>query len=233
MKLKRVLVVSIILLTVFLIYLTTMDKKVYFVGLGDDLSLGIDNKEIQTGGYNKMIKEYLENKNLLEKYIIEFSRQDMRTTDLINAIEENQKIEVEEKEKTIKNVLIKADLVTLSIGSNDLSYKIKTGSKTSIYNYIEEQLKDIEKLFQLIKEYCKEDILYIGLYNPFTEKEEEYYAYANEQIKKLCKEYKITWIDSNNLLKNIEDKKNLYPSSQEYQIIGKEIIKEIQKTLLK
>ena len=40
MKLKTILIGSIILLTTFLIYLTTLDKLVYFVALGDSLAKG-------------------------------------------------------------------------------------------------------------------------------------------------------------------------------------------------
>ena len=39
MKLKKIFVVAVLFLIVFLIYLTTMDKKVYYLALGDSISL--------------------------------------------------------------------------------------------------------------------------------------------------------------------------------------------------
>ena len=73
-----------------------------------------------------------------------------RTIDLIDYIEENKEIVVEGKKKTIKNALIKADLVTLSIGSNDVVSKLllkNNYTKEELYNYLDEYLKDIQKIY--------------------------------------------------------------------------------------
>ena len=39
---KKILVLGIVLLGIFLIYLSTLDKKVYFLSLGDEISQGIN-----------------------------------------------------------------------------------------------------------------------------------------------------------------------------------------------
>ena len=45
MKLKTVFVIVLTLILVFLIYLSNMDQKVYYVALGDYQVLGLTNSE--------------------------------------------------------------------------------------------------------------------------------------------------------------------------------------------
>ena len=128
MKLKGLLVGSCAIFFIFLIYLTTLDKKVYYVALGDFLAKGIGDNQ-----YSEEIQQNLEKKGKLEKYVEEFMRDDMRTTDYIKMIEENETRQVEGKTQTLKNALIKADLLTLSIGNNDLLYGLGMYNSEDIY----------------------------------------------------------------------------------------------------
>ncbi len=190
MKLKKIFVVAVLLLSVFLIYLTTMDKKVYYLALGDSIALGDRNTN-----YPTLVSQYLKEKNLLEEYRYQFMEDDMRITDLIRNIDDNKKVMINGKEKTIKNALIKADLVTLSIGNEELFYKIKTEKPSSLYNYIDEMMEDMDHLLELIREYCKEDVFIIGYMNPFSNKMNEYIKYANKKLETLSKKYDILYID--------------------------------------
>ena len=49
---KKILVIGVVIISIFLIYLTTIDKKVYYVSLGDEISLGITKE----GYYEKSCK---------------------------------------------------------------------------------------------------------------------------------------------------------------------------------
>ena len=157
---KKILILGIIILSIFLIYLTTIDKKVYYVSLGDEISLGMTKDGYYEKSYPLYIKEYLEKNNKLETFIDDYSKQGYRITDLINDINNNK--EIEETNKTIKNVLIKADLVTLSIGTNDILSKISNEENLTkidykrLYKNIEEIVNDLDKLLKIIREYCKE-----------------------------------------------------------------------------
>ena len=203
---KKILVLGIVLLGIFLIYLSTLDKKVYFLSLGDEISQGINLYNKKDYNYNDYIKEYLENKKVLETYINLYFNDNMRTIDLIDYIEENKEIVVEGKKKTIKNALIKADLVTLSIGSNDVVSKLllkNNYTKEELYNYLDEYLKDIENLFKLMRQYCKEDIVFIGYYNIFNDDTyNEYFEYLNKKVKKISNNYEINFVDIMNDIKN-------------------------------
>ena len=81
MKLKKIFIIAVLLLTIFLIYLTTMDQKIYYLVLGDSIS----------SEYPKTIADYLDEKKLLEQYHNEFVEDDMRITDLIRNIKDNKK----------------------------------------------------------------------------------------------------------------------------------------------
>lgn len=188
MKIKKIFIIVVILLSVFLIYLTTMDKKVYYLALGDSIALG-DGKN----NYSRFVVEFLNEKNLLEEYQPGFMKDDLRITDLIQNIENNQKVIMDQKEKTIKNALIKADLVTISIGNEELFYKMKTEKPNILYDYIDEMMKDMEKLLKLIREYCKEDILISG-YISLTDEMNKYIEYANQKLQDLSKKYEIVYV---------------------------------------
>lgn len=192
MKLKKIFVMAVLLLTVFLIYLTTMDRKVYYLALGDSISLE----------YPKQIANYLTEKSLLEQYRYEFIEDDMRITDLIRDIEDNKKVIVMGKEQTIKNALIKADLITLSIGNEELFYKMSTEKPENLYNYIDDMMKDMEQLFKVLKEYCKEDIFVLGYVNPFASNMNSFTSYANKKLETLSKKYDISYVSLEGLDRN-------------------------------
>lgn len=234
---KKILIVGIIILSIFLIYLTTIDKKVYYLALGDQISLGMTKDGYYELSYTNYIKEYLEEKGKLETYIDDYLTQGYRITDIINDINNNK--EIEETKKTLKNALIKADLITISIGTNDIIAKIDNENKLSkidynkLYKNINEITNDLDKLLNLIREYCKEDIILIGIYiNTNNEKLNEIINNANEKFKETANKYNITYID---LLNTLEKKQelNIYLTKEEYKQLGNTAIDIINNNLLK
>lgn len=211
MKWKVILFLALVFLLVFVIYLTTLDRKVYYLNLGDEIAL-------TDGNYGDLIQNYLKSKGKLEKYVSEFSEEDYRTTDLIRAIEDNRKLFSNGNNITLKNALIKADLVTLSIGSNDIYYKITTASPKECYEYIDQVLVDLEKLMELIRQYCKEDIIMINYYNSYQERYNEIFFYINDKLQNLGNVYEIQIVDITDIMKeNTMD--NRLPSIEEYESI--------------
>ena len=53
---KKILVLGVIIISIFLIYLTTIDKKVYYVSLGDEISLGMTKEVYYEKSYSIYIK---------------------------------------------------------------------------------------------------------------------------------------------------------------------------------
>lgn len=231
---KKILFIGIILLGVFLIYLSTFDRKIYYLSLGDELSVGYNEFNATDYGYADYVRDYLNSNKKLEVYVNSFFQKNLRTVDLIEMIEENTKTVVDGKTKTIKNALIKADLVTLSIGNNDVVSKLslyKNYSKKEIYDYLDTFLVDLENLIKLIKEYCKEDIIFIGFYNTLDDNTDIYFKYLNDKSKKIMEKYDITYLD---IFDKMKDYKNssFYPNKDGYVYIGKQIEDILKQEIL-
>lgn len=226
---RKILIAVIIILSVLLIYLGFKDEEIYYFSIGDYLSRGITPYGNNDYGYSDYIKDYISDNDKLETYV-NYSKKNLRTIDLIKDIEDNVKIEVDGKSKTIQNGLIKADLVTLSIGMNDLLDNVKFDNDFSIndlYDKFEEVLVDYEKLFELLREYCKEEIVLIGLYNSLgNESLNEFFEYANQKLYNLSNSYDIKYVNIYEDFKNSEyfDNSRIYPNKLGYELISNKII---------
>lgn len=247
---KKIFVVAFLSLLVFLIYLTTIDKKVYYLSLGDSLAQGVTPYNSIDYGYTDYVKDYLTEKKILEKSVFEFAQSNYRITDMIRDIEDNKKVISNGKEVTLKNALIKSDLLTLSIGMSDFLAKFDFGNflgqidSAQTYQYIDEISADLDKLLSLIRMYCKEDIILIGYYNPipFFTKDvsslaDEVFTYAREKQKLLCEKYHVMYVDIYDVfLENpdfLPNPFNIHPSKAGYQAISDAIIVKINESLLK
>lgn len=241
---KKILIGALIVLAVFLIYLCNLDKRVYYLALGDSLADGdgVNNQKVK--GYTDYVRDYLKNKDLLEKYVKEFAESGYRTTDLINAITDNKKVKIGEKEVTIQNALIKADLVTVSIGANDILERLNLESPidySALYNYIDDLAKDLEELLLLMREYCKEDIILIGYYNPYpylnSQNTEDIFSYLNDKYASVSREYEVTYVEVSTLFKEnpqfLPNENDIHPSQEGYKAIAGEVIGVINKKMLK
>lgn len=232
---KRILLILVIAITVFLIYLFNIDNKVYYLSIDSNI---IDNEE--NSNYIESVENYLLSNKKLEKTVSAFSKNNYLVKDLISDIKNNKKITVNNKNITLKNALIKADLLTLSIGMNEINNKLITSNSLTQYTYIDNLLIDIDNLLNLIREYCKEDIFIIGVYYPDVKYQKdliELYSYYNEEYKKIATKYNMQYIDLYNVfLENQEylsQTNNLMPSLKGYKYISDQIIITIGKTVLK
>lgn len=236
---KKILTIIIIALSVFLIYLGFKDKDLYYLSLGDSLANGMNTYGANDYGYNDYVKEFLNKEERLDTFV-NLANNNNRSIDIIKNIEENVKINVDGKEKTLQNALIKADIVTISIGMNDLFSNITFNNDFGIndlYDKFDEVTLDIERLFKLIREYCKEEVVYLGIYNYLGEEElNEFFDYANAKLKKIAESYNIKYIDIYEDFKNTDyfDSINAYfPNKQGYELIANKIITIIKEEIMK
>lgn len=236
MKIKKLFFIGITTLLVFLIYLTTVDKKIYYLNIGDSIAMGINSYKIEGNGYVSPVTNYLKKENKLEKFINNFNQSDLRISDLYNMINNNYEIKIHKRNQSIKNALIKADIVTLSIGNDDFYQKINSNYATNeLYNLVDNYKNDMEKLISLIKKYCKEDIIMIGYYNPYNDSnKEKIITYMNKKMSDLAKENEIKYINLQGVISYdyIVNPKDYHISSEGYQLIGEEIIKIIKRDIL-
>ena len=198
---KKILLFLLIFLSVFLIYIGFKDEKVFYYNI---------TTETSNNSYNDKIKEYLVENNLLENYV-NTKNNNMRITDIINIIEKNNKVLLGNKYKYIQNILIKSDIITISIDYSNYF------EGEDIYSNFERSLVDFEKLFLLIRKYCKEQIFFVGVYsedkniNMFVE-------YINNELIKLTNKYNIEYIE---LYKN-------YEKSKFDDLVYEKIVKKIE-----
>ncbi len=240
------IITGIILLIIFFI---TRDRKVYYLSLGDSLAAGQTPNNTIEESYGDYIAEYLRDKEVLEFYTKKFSKSGYRSTDLLNDLNTNKEIKVDNKKITIKNALIKADLVTVSIGANDLFYKLNVGNEfdlnefDDIYTYVDETILDVDKLLYELRKSCKEQIMVFGFYNPFTNFSsslantvEPVIVYANSKMENIVKKYDMTYVDihdvflaNDNYLPSVLE---IHPTKEGYRAMAKSAIKLINEKIL-
>ncbi len=234
---KKILLMLIIFVAVFLIYLFNIDNKIYYLSLESFNEFNEEN-----GDYDESVINYLSINNKLEKAVVEFSKNNYLINDLANDIRENKKIKINNKNITLKNALIKADLVTIFVGMNEINNKSLLSKNNDLkqYNYIDNLLTELDKLLSLTREYCKEDIFIIGVYYPYQEYQAglvDLFSYYNERYKDLASKYNMKYIDIyNTFLENtsyLSSNDNNSPSLKGYKYISDQIIITINETVLK
>jgi hypothetical protein len=208
---KKILLLSLVFLIVFVIYYFNADKKTYYLSIGDYLSYGIDNFD-NINGYSENIKNNY--KNNLKNYVNYSTYDDYRVMDLINDINYNKELKYNNKEYKLQNLLIKANLITLSIGMNDLIYK-----KNIDYDYVDSLLDDIDKLFILIRKYNKDQIYFLSFYDVINNP--NLILYTNKKLESLCIKNNIKYVDISNLNNYIINK---YPTKEGYMYITDRVL---------
>lgn len=191
MKIKVILCLFLIILMVFLIYLSNIKNDNYYFNIMD--------KKYDYKTYNNIIKEKVK----LEEYV-NYVENQYRITDLIRDIKDNKVI----NDKKIQNILIKANIITLMIGNNELYLQSNSLDMTELFEYSNSLLDDIDNLFGLIRKYSKEKIFFIGFYTN-NDYYEEIYRYINLRVKDMCDYYNIVYIDRNDYF-NKQENTNIY-----------------------
>ena len=214
---KKIIFTVITILIVFLIYYFNINEKVYYVSLGDYLSYGINNFEKVDNNYSDNIKNHYS--SYLNNYVNYSTFDDYRVMDLINDITYNKEIEYDKKVYKMQNLLIKANLITISIGMNDLIYK-KGLNNDSIYEYTDSLLGDIENLLTLVRKYNKDEIYFLGFYNIINNK--ELIEYANKRLAQICRKSSVNFIDISELDSYIVN--GIYPTNDGYSYISEKIL---------
>lgn len=235
---KKILCLLIICLLVYTIYYFNHTDKITYISIGDSLSVGIDSNGNTNYGYSNYLANYLKDKDLLKSYNNYFSAIGTRIIDLKNKLEKNWTIKKDGKSLSLKKCLREAELVTLSVGMDDIlteltlsTVSVENLSNKEITTIVDKTIDELDSLFKELRKYAKEDIIFIGFYNPLEEETltaERLYTYLITKTKNLCKTYDIEYLDIYNLFKKnkdyIDNPTNIYPTTEAYQIIATKII---------
>lgn len=220
-KLLKLLFLIFIILSVFFIYIKTKDSKYTILSLGDNLSLGIDSYGIKGPSYIDFYKNYILKKKETVIKNDQYSRKDLTINALLQELKENN---------NLKKDLSSANILILTVGYNDLIYKINLNENINsdiLKKEVQEIQKDYFNLLKEIRKYYKNKIVVIGY---FASNKTDYYI--NIGIKELNKTLQsaknITYIDTYDLLKPkrkyFSNKNSYYPNLQGYLRISKKII---------
>lgn len=183
---KKIILIIFVFVLVFIIYYLNLDKRVYVLSIGDYI--------IKNNNYADNLGKKLENN------VIYSNDGDYRIIDLINDIKDNKEFSYNRREYTLDNTLIKADIIFISIGMNDLRYNKNNNN----YDYIDEVIKDLAELLKLIRKYSKEKIYIFNYYNLG-----DMTNYVNRRLDNISNKYKINVIDISDI-KSIELNNNDY-----------------------
>ena len=176
---KKLIIIFLIFFSIFYIYLLTCDEKIYYLSISNNYN---------SNDFSNIIAKKLKRNNLLEIHVNEFSNNNNRITDYIDMIDDNKYIIKNNKKIHFKNALIKADIITLSLGTKDFitNYGDSTEKVLTIRN-------NIETLIKKIREYSKEDIYFISIYSEYVDS--KYIDKLNNDIKSICSDNKIKFIN--------------------------------------
>ena len=167
----------------------------------------IFSNNITSKNFSDLIYDELSKENNFGFYSQDFIDNDLRIIDLINKIDNNEKIDG----ITIQNILKRTNILLLHVGNNEIYYKLSKNTEDinndkEIYNYLDETLKDLYKLIDKIRIYNDNKIYLLGFYNDTSNKiNDKYYQYLNEKINNYSKNNNIVFINLYNILNKNED----------------------------
>ena len=222
---KKLILLLIIIISVVLISKINKNNNISYTSLGDGYAKGIDSYG-ETNGYNKYVKQHLKKNNKLNNYN-SFSDKDMSINNLYTNILINK--------NNIKSTLRESEIVTLSIGLNDLRYKLSITNNINDYklNKIINDINiDLNRLLIEISKYHKDKIYTIGYY--YRDNNDIYLVKGIRRLNKLYKNNNnIVYIYNKKIQKH--DKKylvnpnNMYLNDEGYRLLGLKILKRLEK----
>ncbi len=200
----------------YYIYKLTEDKTPYILSIGDSLANN----------------SYLKNNRKFGTYNTDFTSEDYRIVDLLNTIKYNQEISKGDSKISIHRLLKKSDVLIISIGMNDLYYKLNDNTK-EIYTYLNNMLTNYESLLAKIAKYDYQKVYVLGYYN-IHNKQSDIFTYINYKLSILVNSYGYTYLDLNKILHNnpkyLEKKDYFYLNSEGYRQIYNLIVENFKKT---
>ena len=229
----KLIIFLLIVFIIFLIYKDNHVKYFNYTSLGDGYALGVNSYGVEEYGYSDFIQEKLRENNKLKLYTKSFAEKDQSINSLYETIVTNKKKKIDNTERNIRQILRESDLVTLTIGLNDIIYQVSITRQINEYqlNRIIDKVEiELTQLIKEIKQYYPKDLYVIGYPNLPIEN-----SYIREGIKKLNEIYKemdnIIYIDTTSIIDREDFLQSicLYPGKKGYYKISEEVLKKLAK----
>ena len=229
----KLIIFLLIVFIIFLIYKDNHVKYFNYTSLGDGYALGVNSYGVEEYGYSDFIQEKLRENNKLKLYTKSFAEKDQSINSLYETIVTNEKKKIDNTERNIRQILRESDLITLTIGLNDIIYQVSITRQINEYqlNRIIDKVEiELTQLIKAIKQYYPKDLYVIGYPNLPIEN-----SYIREGIKKLNEIYKemdnIIYIDTTSIIAREDFLQSicLYPGKKGYYKISEEVLKKLAK----
>lgn len=198
-KIILILFLFFLLYACYIIYNLTEDKNKYVTLIGDNIANNPYLKNIENTSVNN-----------------DFINKDYHINDLLNVIKYNQELDIDNKIESIHQLLKKSDVVILSIGMNDLYYKLNDNTK-EIYTYLNNMINNYEIIIREISRYDYQNVYILGYYN-ITNKNNDIFTYINYKLSSIAKNYNYSFIDTNKILNN---KPEYYQNERSFNLNNK------------
>lgn len=229
---KKIISILILFLSCYFIYNLTIDNELFYLSIGDGIAKGItDDGKVSEYNYTDSIKNYLISKNKLKGFNNSFVDKDYRITDLLRIIKYKEEIVVNNDHISINELLKQADIVTISLGMNELYYKILVDNN-NIYSYIDGMLSDMELLLKEVDRYNHKKVIVLGYYNT-TNNNKDIFNYVNYKLKNIVDKRGFEFIDIDKTINNntnyFTKNTNFYLNNVGYQKISQIIVEKINK----
>lgn len=207
MKYKIGIIILLGIILTSLIYFHTTEDKINVLALGDGISTGMTIYHVEGYDYNEYLTEDLNEENNLGNYYRYFNEVDETASNLLTKI--NNNITSIDKKITLKQAIKEADIITISLGMDELNNYAKknTLGSTKINGF----LNKYEEVLSTLRKLNDKKIYVIGLYTSNLIGETKI-TKINGEIKKLTQKYNLIFID----IENIREQNNFFLQKNNY-----------------
>jgi len=221
---------------VYFIYMFASPDDISYLALGDSFALGENPYGEVAYGYSDYLSNHLARHHHLKLYTKKFASIDARIKDVHQDILLNRKVYVEGKSIGLKSGLRETDIVTLSIGANDLFSQVNVLSEVMLEKkqdmIIEKIGQELIEVLTEIKKYNK-NIILVGYYNLYPNNKiyQILFEKLDHKYQEISRIKKIKYIS---LFQNFPYEKylpnpfNIHPSVEGYEYIYKKIVQNIE-----
>lgn len=226
---KKIIFILILFLSCYLIYNFTFNDKYDYLVIGDAISKGVNIYDTKVCGYSYYVRDYLMKKKKLKSFNDLFTDSDYRISDIIRMIKYNETKNVNGYEYNINKLIKEADIITISLGMNELYYKFNNDN-VNIYNYMNDIVNEMDELLGLINRFEHKNVIVLGYYNVLDKIDEV--NYINVKLKDIVSKRGYTYVGLDNLFSNnpnlLYKKDNFVPNNYGYLKISQIIVEKIE-----
>ncbi|MDN4606571.1 S-layer homology domain-containing protein [Sporosarcina highlanderae] len=223
--------------------------QINYLALGDSLAAGVDSNNNLGKGYADILAESMGELNLPHSFNKGFAYPGYKTADVLKDISENKTGAIvghgfDKTSTTIHEAIKNSNLITLSVGANDVLAALKIDKATGKVEYDEAQLGEallqvgfnMNEIIKLIHAINPDVNVYImGYYNPFPHLPKEIQPLLNNLLvnlngaiyKATASHQKVTFVPTHTEIAkdfqvNVPNPANIHLSSTGHRVVAKQ-----------